>query len=413
MAGADFRSLFSQEPRKSWRSGLGPRGGSWQVRPDTPTEDAAGEERFEAFRKAWRRGGSPADLFGDSAFRLGGAVGGDGAPNRRADVARIETFLADTGHYKPLKDGPSGYVNDGLVEAIRAFQKDKGLPATGTIDPVSPVLDLLLKLLDRPRVVMQMNLPRETPEASSVDKSRGRGVNPGFPKTWPPSGGPGAVPLPVARPGEGRIEPLSQRTSGRSLLSFSGSDDTAGQGGGSSGMVHVRAYEQNRDGREVQVSEYDRHSPEGSGGSGQSFKKPHLLTSEKTPQDIIKSANGGWISSGPDRGSKECVALVKDAVPGLGPTGKWKAGDQIQSGSDLSPGTPIAKGFDEDGNYPSKSSGNHAALFVRWEKNDEGSPGMVILDQWAPRYDRNTGKEIRRGKPAGERWISLEKVDGS
>jgi len=28
MAGAEFRSLFFQAPKTSWRSGLGPRGGS-------------------------------------------------------------------------------------------------------------------------------------------------------------------------------------------------------------------------------------------------------------------------------------------------------------------------------------------------------------------------------------------------
>ena len=264
MARADFRSLFSQAPKTAWRSGLGPRGGSRQVQPDTPTDDAAGDDRFEAFRKAWRHGDSPSELFGGSAFRLGGAVGGDGAPNRRADVAKIETFLAGTGHYKPLKDGPSGYINDGLVDAIRTFQKQKSLVVDGRINPSGPTISSLEKTIGGRLESAGTDILNKgsTSKAQSglteilvarYDPSRPRKVE---------------EPLPVARPGDGRTVPVSQRASGRSLLNFSGNRDAAEQGGGSSGMVHVRAYEQNRDGREVQVSEYDRRPPDGSAGAG-------------------------------------------------------------------------------------------------------------------------------------------------
>jgi len=109
MSGSDFRSLFSEKPRRAWQSGLGPSGGSWRVSAGSLADDAADDDRFGAFQQAWKRGASNAELFGDDPFDLGGSVGAGNSANRRADVAKVETFLGQTGYYQPLKgEGPGG-----------------------------------------------------------------------------------------------------------------------------------------------------------------------------------------------------------------------------------------------------------------------------------------------------------------
>jgi len=271
-------------------------------------------------------------------------VGGDGAPNRRADVARIETFLAGTGHYKPLKDGPSGYVNDGLVEAIRAFQKDKGLAVDGRIDPGSPTISTLERSTGgRPGLSGEDILDKGN---ASKTQKRLTGIliaryDPSQPRKV-------AAPLPLARPGEGRIEPLSQRASGRSLLNFSGSDDAeaTGDGGGASGMVHVRAYEQNRDGREVRVSEYDRRPPEGGAGAGQGSKQAGKRSADvdNFAEALDKNAEA--------TSQSDCAKYVRRALQAAG----FDVSGHPRSAKDWGP-TLEKNGFkplDENGYVPQK-----------------------------------------------------------
>jgi lysozyme family protein len=157
---ADFRSLFLEEPRRAWRSGLGQSGGSWRAQA---VDDAMDDSRFGAFRQAWKNGASDADLFGDNPFELKGSVGAGNSVNRRADVAKVETFLGRTGHYKPLKDGPSGYVSNSLDEAIRGFQTDNGLEVDGLLNPGGPTISTLAKAVaGRPRpTVKTLNLPED------------------------------------------------------------------------------------------------------------------------------------------------------------------------------------------------------------------------------------------------------------
>lgn len=65
-------------------------------------------------------------------------------------------------------------------------------------------------------------------------------------------------------------------------------------------------------------------------------------------------------------------------------------------GEDLPVGTPIATGWDKDGNYPNKSSGNHAALFVEWKRDNAGKvTGMWIFDQHEPNEHGPGRAEIR------------------
>jgi hypothetical protein len=119
--------------------------------------------------------------------------------------------------------------------------------------------------------------------------------------------------------------------------------------------------------------------------------------SKSSVDDLQKKAaeQGGWLSSGADQGSKECVALVKAAVPELGSTRDWKAGEPVTPGDpNLKPGTPVGTGWDKDGNYPSNSSGNHVGIFDSWVKDGQGNiTGINILDQ-------NSGPS--RGAPTRE-----------
>lgn len=97
MSRSDFRSLFSETPKKAWQSGLGPSGGSWLAKAGSLADDALDDDRFGAFQQAWKGGASNTDLFGDHPFQLGGSVGAGNSANRRADVAKVETFLGRTG----------------------------------------------------------------------------------------------------------------------------------------------------------------------------------------------------------------------------------------------------------------------------------------------------------------------------
>ncbi len=133
------------------------------------------------------------------------------------------------------------------------------------------------------------------------------------------------------------------------------------------GRVQVDAYSRHQDGQRVQVSDHTRALP----GQGQQAPR---ASQEKL--DAIRKA-GTWVGE-----SRECVALVKHALPQLGPTRNWRRGADIKGPNDppLQPGTPIAT-FDKEGRYPNKPTGNHAAIFLGYGKNAEGQDGIRVLDQ--------------------------------
>ncbi len=88
---------------------------------------------------------------------------------------------------------------------------------------------------------------------------------------------------------------------------------------------------------------------------------------------------------------RECVTLVKEALPDLGATPNWRAGDPIKGPNDppLQPGTAVAT-FAPDASkngelrYPNKPTGNHAGLFMGYGE-ENGKPGMYLLDQSSKR----------------------------
>ena len=110
-------------------------------------------------------------------------------------------------------------------------------------------------------------------------------------------------------------------------------------------MVHVRAYEQNRDGREVRVSECDRHSPEGSGGSGQGTKQPR-----ESSLDVDKFADALDKNAGP-KSELRCGVHVREALAAGG-----VVLPKIGSAKDFGPELERHgfKPMDEDGYAPQK-----------------------------------------------------------
>ncbi|MBL8833525.1 MAG: peptidoglycan-binding protein [Rhodospirillales bacterium] len=104
--------------------------------------------------------------------------------------------------------------------------------------------------------------------------------------------------------------------------------------------------------------------------------------------------------------SKECVALVKHALPDIGATPNWRAGDTITGPGNppLQPGTAVAT-FAPDPTkngelrYPNKPTGNHAGLFMGYGEKD-GEPGIWLLDQ-------------SRGHTPRQSFMPFERVPGT
>ncbi len=102
-------------------------------------------------------------------------------------------------------------------------------------------------------------------------------------------------------------------------------------------------------------------------------------------------------------GTGDCVDLVKGLAPGLKgvPTSAWKAGDSVvEVAHKLAPGTAIAT-F-ENGRYPHRRTGQHAALFV-----SSAGAGIWVMDQWKndPHKPVVSLRHIaRKGKTKDGKW---------
>ena len=132
---------------------------------------------------------------------------------------------------------------------------------------------------------------------------------------------------------------------------------------------------------------------------GENSNRPgKRYVSDEKPENILKKTDkNGYVSAGPDKGSHECAALVKAAIPQLGPTSGWKKGADITGPDDpnLQPGTGIGYGFGKDGSYPNNPHGQHSA-FVGSRHDGKNT----IIEQW-----RGTPARQRDMKPGEEtRW---------
>ncbi len=75
----------------------------------------------------------------------------------------------------------------------------------------------------------------------------------------------------------------------------------------------------------------------------------------------------------PSAGDGDCVAVVQEWT-GASHTSTWRQGEPVR-GNDIPVGTAIAS-F-ENGRYPNRSTGNHAAIYL-----GQNSEGLIVLDQW-------------------------------
>jgi len=98
-------------------------------------------------------------------------------------------------------------------------------------------------------------------------------------------------------------------------------------------------------------------------------------------------------------GDGNCVALVQ-ALTRVGHTSTWRPGERVMDAMTLAPGTVIAT-F-ENGRYPNRPSGNHAALYLYSGPRSQqtGKPQyIVVMDQWT-RKPRISARSIYpRGTP--------------
>jgi hypothetical protein len=81
-------------------------------------------------------------------------------------------------------------------------------------------------------------------------------------------------------------------------------------------------------------------------------------------------------------GDGNCVALVQKLTD-VGHTSRWRPAERVMDAKNIAPGTVIAT-F-EDGRYPNRHTGNHAALYLHSGPNSmkTGKPAyIVVMDQW-------------------------------
>ncbi|EDS5972588.1 BPSL0067 family protein [Salmonella enterica subsp. enterica] len=80
----------------------------------------------------------------------------------------------------------------------------------------------------------------------------------------------------------------------------------------------------------------------------------------------------------PRKGNDQCVTLIKVVIPELSrrTTSTWHQGEQVLDNTNIAKGTAIAT-FDEQGVYPNRPSGNHAALYL-----GQNASGTLIMEQW-------------------------------
>jgi peptidoglycan hydrolase-like protein with peptidoglycan-binding domain len=77
-------------------------------------------------------------------FRLGNPVSLEGRNGRR-DIAKVENLLGRVGALNLNKtDGVTGYFGAHTGEAVKEFQKDRGLKTDGLINPNGPTLKTLV-----------------------------------------------------------------------------------------------------------------------------------------------------------------------------------------------------------------------------------------------------------------------------
>jgi peptidoglycan hydrolase-like protein with peptidoglycan-binding domain len=107
---------------------------------------------------------------------------GNGRENEADDVVRVKTAMRRLGYYDASSYGMTGYIDRGLDDGIRAYQREKGLRADGWMRPDSPTyrrlaadLGTVCPLPDRLAADPEAQGGPGTPHALPSWRTQGRG----------------------------------------------------------------------------------------------------------------------------------------------------------------------------------------------------------------------------------------------
>jgi hypothetical protein len=120
-------------------------------------------------------------------------------------------------------------------------------------------------------------------------------------------------------------------------------------------------------------------------------KYPYRVSSSE-----LKDVVGKSVGVGPDQLNRgQCAALVQQYSK-VGETKDWRKGEAVKGANDIPAGTAIAT-FNDKGRYANAATGNHAALYIKQDKN-----GIYVLDQY---FYTDPKTHEKKHKDAGVRLI--------
>jgi len=213
-----------------------------------------------------------------------------------------------------------------------------------------------------------------------------------------------AVQARLGREATGSIRPggPEEAVLGRALADSSG--------GGASGMVHVRSYEQSRNGKTVPVSEYDRTAPEG-GHASPPEKSPRLPRMQlPVPGGTIRGHDrwgDGKFGSNRDHGRPHMGVDIADR-PGQ-PVGSTVSGTVVSSGNPVySPGR--VKEHPKKAEYTSVSVRTDNGFLVKHFYVD---PGVRVGDRVEAGQAIGTAQNLGHAYPGITNHVHVEVWDGN
>lgn len=308
---------------------------------------------WDVARGDWMDGAPLGQIFGDGLFDLQSGVGA-GQANRRGDVFKLQALLHREGVLDAAAtEGPTGYWGGRDDYALRKFQKENGLAIDGYALPAGETIE----------AIRSFYAPPAPPRIRTMEKR-------------------GGYPEPQLRPiGLGSDRPMS--------LTPLSSDPARNDFSDATGIQPAQEEVPPR----PPAKQYAQSA--GVASDAAPAKLQAWVSDQTTMAARLQAARDpeGFVYSDntPERYKKECVALVQRLVPGIGSSKTWQEGEKVKGAGDppLEPGTAIATFV--NGEYESKDTGNHAAIFLRYGEKD-GQSGIYVLDQ-------------ARTMPAGERFI--------
>jgi hypothetical protein len=166
-------------------------------------------------------------------------------------------------------------------------------------------------------------------------------------------------------------------------------------------VINVAPYVQIRFGKAVSISGYSYRrtiwQPATAGGGA--GDDDYVIPEEDYTAQKLDAFMKKW--KGKSVGNGQCVKLVQAAVS-VGFTDSWRAGTKIAGTNkpSLTRGTAIAVFDKKDGRYKNISGESHAAIFLRYEKQN-GKDGIVVFDQWSGTGGRESFYAFKTGNTNG------------